>query len=645
MATSRQKKNRYFKNLEYRFYCRNGYLPERHEEFEIFGHKHPRDYAVLRLQSTKYLRNQIPQIAYVYGDEFEYLDAVALKFPFISALSDVGREQFFEDILNGKFDWNDVEVKRAASYLLAKKYYYYRSDNIGYSISPVKLRDYEREWMNRGSEGEQVILRRLSKEGNPFYNVDGYVDVEIPLSLCTKDESGRVKYFTIANNYDNGSSVGYYARIRRNGKIERVQLTGRQIVFSLRESINQYLKGEIKAKDGDFSYDYTRIIPIGNNRGLYSVDLEGRGYRDREKIALMEEELEKIDDPILRSNLPYGWEGVVTDCKEWLSKRSKVELAKKLGKFDGIYMAPLSGQRLYPTNLTSMSTPTMINRSYDKLNYNMFMLDSSFEYYGRGQIEIDEDGNLLFVHYEKEDTKNLYWDEVPYDLRREEKFGQLVSRERSVPLIRAVDEYQGRSVDKAHLKPHEYGYKDRTVYDDCGMEEFRPQIVEGIQRLKSIVGEGKYLVPAFDVELQKLVDAHHAGTISEDESKRMYELMKEYYDSILVEREKERYWYVEVDKLSEEMDFDHVDYATRKLFDLLLTDFDLYVEDGTLYSEDSVEAERSKYYRPTRSYKVVDERSVKIIKDNIYRKHMLRAEGKYPLPALDEQEKNRKKKS
>jgi hypothetical protein len=416
------------------------------------------------------------------------------------------------------------------------------------------------------------------------------------------------------------------------------------VVFSLRESIGQYLRGEIKAKDGDYYYDYTRIIPIGDDRGLYSVDLEGRGYRDREKIALLEDALEGIEDPILRSNLAYGWEGVVTDCKEWLSKRSKVDIAKKLGRFDGIYMAPLSGQRLYPTNLTSMSTPTMINRSYDKLNYNMFMLDSSFEYYGRGQIEIDEDGNLMFVHYEKEDTKNLYWDEVPYDLRREEKFGQLVSRERSVPLIRAVDEYQGRSVDKAHLKPHEYGYKDRTVFEDSGYEEYRDRIVEGIARLKSIVGEGKFLVPAFDMELQRLVDEHHAGTITEEDSKRMYELMKEYYDMVLVEREKERYWYVEIDKLSEDMNFDHIDYATRRLFDLLLTDFDLYVENGTLYSEDGVESERNKYYRPTRSYKVVDERSIKIIKDNIYRKHMLRAEGKYPVAALDEPEKNKKKK-
>ena len=68
MATSRQKKNRYFKNLEYRFYCRNGYLPDRHEEFEVFGHKHSRDFAVLRLQSTKYLRNQFSEIAYAFSD-------------------------------------------------------------------------------------------------------------------------------------------------------------------------------------------------------------------------------------------------------------------------------------------------------------------------------------------------------------------------------------------------------------------------------------------------------------------------------------------------------------------------------------------------------------------------------------------------
>ena len=75
----------------------------------------------------------------------------------------------------------------------------------------------------------------------------------------------------------------------------------------------------------------------------------------------------------------------------------------------------------------------MINRSYDKLNYNLFMLDSSFEYYsrgkrvfdesgnlieycGKGQIEIDDNGNLIFVHYIKEDSKNLYWDEEPREL-------------------------------------------------------------------------------------------------------------------------------------------------------------------------------------------------------------------------------------
>lgn len=644
MATQRQKKNRFFKNLEYRFYCRNGYLPDRHEEFEVFGHKHSREFAVLRLQSTKYLRNQFPEIAYAFDGEYEYLESIATKFPFMSSLSDEGKEQFFQDIVSGKFDWNDIDVKRAASYLLAKKYYYYRSDNIDYSVSPVKLRDYERDWMRRGSDAEQIILRRLSKDGNPFYNVGGYVDIEIPMSMCTRDENGKVKYFTIANTTSNGSYVNYNLRIKKNGEVKRLTVTGRQILFSLRESIGEYLRGEVKANDGDYYFDYTRIIPIGDNRGLYSVDVDGRGYRDREKIALLEEALQRIEDPILRSNLAYGWEGVVTDCKEWLSKKSKVDIAKKLGRFDGIYMAPLSGQRLYPTNLTSMSTPTMINRSYDKLNYNMFMLDSSFEFYGRGQIEIDEDGNLLFVHYEKEDTKNLYWDEVPYDLRREEKFGQLVSRERSVPLIRAVDEYQGRSVDKVHLKPHEYGYKDRTVFEDSGYEESRVQITDGIARLKSIVGEGKYLVPAFGDELQRLIDAHHAGTISEDENRRMLELMKEYYDTLLVDREKERYWYVEVDKLSEEMDYDHIDYATKKLFDLLLTDFDLFVENGTLYSEDGAEAERNKYYRPTRSYKVVDEKSIKIIKDTIYRKHMLRAEGKYPVAALDEPEKNKKKK-
>ena len=622
----------------------------KHEECkDPFGRPYTRDCALLRLQSTKVLRGDLPDITYDYSYEIDFLVGVSEKFPNLSKMSEADKQEFYNKVIDGVYDWNDREVKQVVSYLLSSKFYYCKSDNIIFSLSPKKIRDNERELLttSRTTEAEKVLLKALAKEGNPFYNTTGYIDVEIPLELCTMNESGKVKYFTIAPRESE-----YMARINHNGKVKRVRINRMTIINSLRESFGEYLKGKAKAKPGDYSLDYTRIIPIGDNRALYPADLDGVGCLDRGRLEELYAEMARIEDPVLRDNLLYGWEGIVVDCKEWLSKKSKAELAKRLGKFEGIYLNPLSSEKFYPSSLISLSSPTMINRSYDKLNYNLFMLDSSFEYYyysrgkrvldergklieycGKGQIEIDDNCNLIFVHYIKEDADNLFWDEEPRELRREEKFGELVSREKSVAIIRAVDEFQGRSVDKQHMKPHEYGYKDKHVFLDSMFEDDRVQLLAAIEAMKTAIGgdEDRYLIPAFSPELEVLVEDHKSGILSEEDTKKMYGLMKDYYDDILEEREKERYWYVDVSKLTEEMDMDHIDWATNGLFRTLLSFDDFFCINGTLYGEDTYSAETNKYYRPARLYKVVDEATLKIIKDTIYRKHMLHAEGKYPL--------------
>jgi len=650
MAQQRQKKNRYYKNLRYRFYCRNGYLPIKHEEGkDFFGKPYQRDYAVLRLQSTRYLRQMLPNIAYDYSYEIEFLAAMNDKFPNLGSMSEEEKQEFYQRVLNGEYSWEDREIKQIVSYLLSSKFPRCKSDTIMFSLSPNRLRDSERYIMTspNTTDAERTLIKALMKENNPFYNTASYIDIELPLDLCTVGDDGRIKYFTIAPFNKNGEEYKYMARVKVAGKIRRYELKSRNIINSLRESIGEYLRGTIKAKSGDLYYDYTRIIPIGDDRGLYVADKDGVGRLDRERLTELRCEMEEIEDPVLRDNLPFGWEGVVTDCKEWLSKKSKADLAKRLGRFDRIYLNPLSSDKFYPSALTTLSTPSMINRSYDKLNYNLFMLDSSFEFYGRGQIEIDDSGNLIFVHYEKEDSKNLYWDETPRDLRREEKYGQLVSREKSVAIIRAVDEYQGRSVDKEHMKPHEYGYKDRTVFLDSTYEDDRVTLIAAIEAMKAAIGEeDRYLIPAFSPELDKLVADYKAGLLGEEDKQRMFALMKDYYDDILEEREKEHYWYVDVSKLTEDMDMDHIDWATNSLFRELLIHDDFFVQDGTLYGEDTYRSETDRFYRPDRLYKVVDEATLKIVKDTIYRKHMLHAEGKYPLKSeLNPPTPTKKKKS
>ena len=56
-------------------------------------------------------------------------------------------------------------------------------------------------------------------------------------------------------------------------------------------------------------------------------------------------------------------------------------------------------------------------------------------------------------------------------------------------------------------------------------------------------------------------------------------------------------------------------------------------------------ADDIKYLKPKKLYRVVNEDALKVLKDTIYRKHMLHAEGRYPLKSELEPKTTKKKKS
>ena len=632
MAT-RKKKSRYYKNLDYRFYCRNGSLPLKVETYtDESGKEQKKCFAVLRLEASKYLKNHIPGLCYVYDNEIQFLVEKKEKYPFIFHPTQEDKEKFYKDVLSNKYNFNDLEIKQITSYLLSKDFYRLRSDTLPFSLSPRRIRDYGRDISKDSSisDEERVLLNMLAEENNPFYNERTYVEVEIPAEQCDM-EDGKIKYFTIKAIGSDGYLMPYNLKVKSGRTHSNYKVTSKDIVCSLRDSIGEYLKGNVKAKNGDYYHDYIRIIPIGTNREMYYTGDDGVGRFDVEKEAMLEYEKERIEDPILRNNLGFSWEGIVIDCKEWLSKKSKADLAKKLGNFNKIYMASLSRHRLYPSALVNLSRPNMINRQYDKLNYNLFMLDSGFEYFGKGQIEIDEDGDLNFVHYEKESTEYLYIDETSRDLRKIETFGRLVSREKSVPIIKEVDEYQRRSVNNLHMKPYEYGYKDRTKFLDLGFEDYRHVIFERLNDLKSVLKENEcYLIPPFKRELEILLDKNASNTITTSEKNKMYELLNDYYDDLLEEREREHYWYVDLSKITEDMDLNHVDFATCSLFNTLLAPVDFYRKDETIFAEEDEDVHKYSI-RKDPIYRVASEQTIKKLKDIVYFRHMAVAEGKHQL--------------
>ena len=312
MATQRKKKSRFYKNLNYRFYCRNGTLPIKEETIEdpISGRKWKRSYAVLKIQTTNYLRSQYPEeLKYLYNSEFDFLEDVRKRFPFLDSYSEGDRNHLYKDVIEGRLSWDDPEVKRVVSYLLSKKFWECKSSEAPFSLVPVYIRDYQREIFSRPSttQYEKELLSRLSRENNPFYRRHELLEVEIPLKHCTVEE-GKVKYFTIAQEDENGRDVPYYLTYKKDGKKKRIRITGKNVLHSLRESFDAYLRGSVKAQKGDLFYDYTRIIPIGNNRDMHIVGVDGYARRDVEAYASLEREQAEIEDLVLRDNLEFGKE-------------------------------------------------------------------------------------------------------------------------------------------------------------------------------------------------------------------------------------------------------------------------------------------------------------------------------------------------
>ena len=65
MAAKKTKKTRSYRNIDYRFYCRNGSLPLKVVTETVNGVEQQRCVAILKLEASKYLKHNIQRCIHV----------------------------------------------------------------------------------------------------------------------------------------------------------------------------------------------------------------------------------------------------------------------------------------------------------------------------------------------------------------------------------------------------------------------------------------------------------------------------------------------------------------------------------------------------------------------------------------------------